>query len=253
MAVVVAIDAGTTGVRSLAVDEHGRLAAVAYREFTQHFPRPGWVEHDAAEIWARSAGHARRAVRRSRRAGRRHRHHQPARDGGGLEPPHRPAAAPGHRLAGPPHRGALRRAGRRRAPPARAGAHRARARPLLLGHQAGLAAHRGRRRRPGPTWPSARSTRWIVWNLTGGAAFATDPSQRQPHDAVRHRTRWRGTPSWASCSACPLGRAGRGAPDERSPRRTPSTAPARRPAPRSAASSVTSRAPCSARPASRRA
>src|SRR3984957_2871019 len=49
--VVVAIDAGTTGVRALAVDERARVADVAYRELTQHFPRPGWVEHDPAEIW----------------------------------------------------------------------------------------------------------------------------------------------------------------------------------------------------------
>ena len=49
--VVVAIDAGTTGVRALAVDEQARVADVAYRELTQHFPRPGWVEHNAAEIW----------------------------------------------------------------------------------------------------------------------------------------------------------------------------------------------------------
>lgn len=51
MAVVVSIDAGTTGVRSLAVDERGGVVGWKYREFTQHFPRPGWVEHDAAEIW----------------------------------------------------------------------------------------------------------------------------------------------------------------------------------------------------------
>ncbi|MGH9185550.1 MAG: FGGY family carbohydrate kinase, partial [Acidimicrobiales bacterium] len=51
MAVVIAIDAGTTGVRSFAVDEHGAPAGFAYREFTQYFPRPGWVEHDASEIW----------------------------------------------------------------------------------------------------------------------------------------------------------------------------------------------------------
>src|SRR4051812_43198642 len=51
MAVVIAIDAGTTGVRSFAVDESGRPAGFTYREFTQHFPRPGWVEHDATEIW----------------------------------------------------------------------------------------------------------------------------------------------------------------------------------------------------------
>ncbi len=51
MGVVIAIDAGTTGVRSFAVDEAGRPTGYTYREFTQHFPQPGWVEHDAAEIW----------------------------------------------------------------------------------------------------------------------------------------------------------------------------------------------------------
>ncbi len=49
---VVAIDAGTTGVRSRAVFVDGRPAVSAYREFAQHFPQPGWVEHDAEEIWA---------------------------------------------------------------------------------------------------------------------------------------------------------------------------------------------------------
>ncbi len=53
MACVVAVDAGTTGVRSLAVDEAGRVLDLAYRELTQYFPRPGWVEHDAEEIWRR--------------------------------------------------------------------------------------------------------------------------------------------------------------------------------------------------------
>lgn len=48
---VVAIDAGTTGVRSMALSEAGLPVGMAYREFTQHFPRPGWVEHDATEIW----------------------------------------------------------------------------------------------------------------------------------------------------------------------------------------------------------
>jgi glycerol kinase len=51
MSVVISIDAGTTGVRSFVVDEAGRPAAIAYRELTQHYPRPGWVEHDATEIW----------------------------------------------------------------------------------------------------------------------------------------------------------------------------------------------------------
>ncbi len=51
MARILAIDAGTTGVRTLALDPEGAVADVAYRELTQHFPRPGWVEHDPAEIW----------------------------------------------------------------------------------------------------------------------------------------------------------------------------------------------------------
>jgi glycerol kinase len=50
VAVVIAVDAGTTGIRAFAVDETGRPVGWSYRELTQHFPRPGWVEHDAAEI-----------------------------------------------------------------------------------------------------------------------------------------------------------------------------------------------------------
>lgn len=51
MGVVIAIDAGTTGVRSRAVYASGLSEISAYREFTQFFPQPGWVEHDAEEIW----------------------------------------------------------------------------------------------------------------------------------------------------------------------------------------------------------
>jgi glycerol kinase len=51
MSVVIAIDAGTTGVRSFAVREDGSPAGYAYREFPQHFPQPGWVEHDPGDIW----------------------------------------------------------------------------------------------------------------------------------------------------------------------------------------------------------
>jgi glycerol kinase len=48
---LVAIDAGTTGVRALVIDEQARVVDVAYRELTQYFPRPAWVEHDPTEIW----------------------------------------------------------------------------------------------------------------------------------------------------------------------------------------------------------
>jgi glycerol kinase len=51
MAVVIAVDAGTTGVRSVAVDEKGQPVAARYQEFPQYFPKPGWVEHDPDEIW----------------------------------------------------------------------------------------------------------------------------------------------------------------------------------------------------------
>ena len=49
---VIAIDAGTTGVRSFALRDDGTPAGYAYREFPQHFPAPGLVEHDPDDIWA---------------------------------------------------------------------------------------------------------------------------------------------------------------------------------------------------------
>ncbi len=58
---ILAIDQGTTGTTCLVFDVEGRVAGRAYSEFEQHFPQPGWVEHDAAEIWAvtrRVAGEA---------------------------------------------------------------------------------------------------------------------------------------------------------------------------------------------------
>jgi glycerol kinase len=49
--VILAIDQGTTGTTCIVFDGDGRIAGRAYSEFEQHFPRPGWVEHDAGEIW----------------------------------------------------------------------------------------------------------------------------------------------------------------------------------------------------------
>jgi glycerol kinase len=48
---ILSLDQGTTGTRVLLVDERGAVRAQAYREITQHYPQPGWVEHDAEEIW----------------------------------------------------------------------------------------------------------------------------------------------------------------------------------------------------------
>ena len=48
---VLAIDQGTTGSTVLIFDHDGQIKGRAYSEFTQHYPKPGWVEHDAEEIW----------------------------------------------------------------------------------------------------------------------------------------------------------------------------------------------------------
>ena len=49
---VMALDSGTTSNRCILFDENGRIRSVAQKEFIQHFPKPGWVEHDAGEIWS---------------------------------------------------------------------------------------------------------------------------------------------------------------------------------------------------------
>ena len=49
---VVALDQGTTSSRAIIFDHDARIVAVSQREFTQHYPQPGWVEHDPMEIWA---------------------------------------------------------------------------------------------------------------------------------------------------------------------------------------------------------
>ncbi len=59
---VLAIDQGTTGSAALVISADGRVLSRAYSEFTQHFPRPGWVEHDADEIWAVTVRVAREAL-----------------------------------------------------------------------------------------------------------------------------------------------------------------------------------------------
>ena len=63
MRYLLALDQGTTSSRAIAFDAQGRVAALAQREFAQHFPQPGWVEHDAAEIWATQRVVARECVR----------------------------------------------------------------------------------------------------------------------------------------------------------------------------------------------
>ena len=53
---IMALDAGTTSNRAILFDKSGRIVSVAQREFTQIYPKPGWVEHDANEIWSSMLG-----------------------------------------------------------------------------------------------------------------------------------------------------------------------------------------------------
>lgn len=62
---ILAIDAGTTGVTALVIDRDGRTIARAYSEFEQHFPQPGWVEHDPEQIWQAVLSVVRKAIAES--------------------------------------------------------------------------------------------------------------------------------------------------------------------------------------------
>lgn len=59
---ILAIDQGTTGSTALVFDDEGKIVGRGYTEFTQHFPKPGWVEHDAEEIWGATRSVATRAL-----------------------------------------------------------------------------------------------------------------------------------------------------------------------------------------------
>lgn len=70
MDALLALDQGTSSSRALVFDRSGALLAVAQRELTQHFPQPGWVEHDAEEIWAGQIACAREALAQAGARGR---------------------------------------------------------------------------------------------------------------------------------------------------------------------------------------
>jgi glycerol kinase len=59
---IMAFDAGTTSSRCILFNEQGEMVSVAQKEFTQYFPKPGWVEHDAMEIWSTQIGVAQEAM-----------------------------------------------------------------------------------------------------------------------------------------------------------------------------------------------
>ena len=59
---IMSLDAGTTSNRCILFNEQGEMCSVAQKEFTQYFPKPGWVEHDPEEIWATQLEVAQKAM-----------------------------------------------------------------------------------------------------------------------------------------------------------------------------------------------
>lgn len=62
---ILAIDQGTTSSRAILFDDRLRVVSQAQEEFTQHFPRSGWVEHDPSDLWATVAATARAAIEKA--------------------------------------------------------------------------------------------------------------------------------------------------------------------------------------------
>ena len=200
--VILALDQGTTGHDRIVFDAEGRPAGRAYSEFGQHFPRPGWVEHDAPRSGTSRARSAREALDA---AGRR----RSPRWRASASPTSARPSSPGTATTGEPLHRALVWQDRRtaeRCDELREAGHEPLVRertglvldPYFSGHQDRVADPPWRRR-PGRRLRSARST--PGWSSSSPAA--TPPTTR----TLRARccstpARWRGTPSCASCSAC---------------------------------------------------
>ena len=65
MSHILSLDQGTTSSRAIVFNAQGATVALAQREFVQHFPQPGWVEHDPMEIWSTQLQVAREALQLS--------------------------------------------------------------------------------------------------------------------------------------------------------------------------------------------
>ena len=107
-----AIDQGTTSTRCMIFDHGGQVVSVAQKEHEQIYPKPGWVEHDAKEIWANTQEVVAEALESAGASTERHRgrrHHQPARDGARVGQDHGRADPQRARVAGHADRQARRR------------------------------------------------------------------------------------------------------------------------------------------------
>lgn len=89
---IIALDQGTTSSRAIIFDRDANVVCTAQREFAQHYPQAGWVEHDPMEIFATQSAVMVEALAQAglHHDGRGHRHHQPARNHRGLGQDHWP-------------------------------------------------------------------------------------------------------------------------------------------------------------------
>ena len=184
---VLAIDEGTTGATALVIAADGRIAGRGYREIAQHYPQPGWVEHDPRDILERTLEAAREAVAQA-----------------GVTPAaigitnQRETVVLWDRATGAPvHRAIVwqdRRTAARCAELAPRAAEIGARTGLVLDpyfsatklewllKQGDLASRAARGELAFGTVDA-----WLIWHLTGGAVHATDSQQCFAHDALRHR------------------------------------------------------------------
>ncbi|NNU44960.1 glycerol kinase GlpK [Ramlibacter montanisoli] len=182
MKYVLALDQGTTSSRAIVFDQEARVVSVAQREFRQVFPQPGWVEHDAREIWATQHSVALEAMERSGAS---------AGDFVALGITNqRETTVLWDRATGLPVANAIVWQDRRTAP--RCDALRAQGRSARIQQKTGLvidAYFSGtklewlldkvpgvRARAEAGDLAFGTIDSWLVWNLTGGRVHATDPS-----------------------------------------------------------------------------
>jgi glycerol kinase len=182
MPFILALDQGTTSSRALVFDHAGVVRAVAQQEFRQIFPQPGWVEHDAAEIWATQSGVLHEALARARIG---------ARDIAAIGITNqRETTVLWDRATGRPVANAIVWQDRRTA--AQCDALRAAGHAPVIARKTGLVLDayisgtklkwlldnvdgaRARALRGELAFGTVDS--WLVWNLTRGAAHVTDPS-----------------------------------------------------------------------------
>jgi glycerol kinase len=181
MSHILAIDQGTTSSRSILFDAALTPVAAAQEEFRQHFPQPGWVEHDPADLWATVAATARAAIEKARLSARdiaaigitNQRETRAA-----VGPRHRggrcTAPSSGRTAAPPPPAPPCARPGTRRMITARTGLlldpyFSATKLGWLLEHIPGARA-----RAEAGDLAFGTVDSWLIWNLTGGRVHATD-------------------------------------------------------------------------------